>query len=251
MDLWTQNILPAVLVVARISAFFAVLPVFGWSMLPMIVRAGVALWVSLFYIFTMPLAPVAAAEQGYFAMGLLLVGEMVIGLALGLAANFIYLSVQQSGKIIAQEMGLSDASVIDPSTGEDTEAVSMFFEITFMVLFLAAGGHHLLLSLVARSYDVFPLAQPPQVGPLAEVVLTTAGQMLVFALKLSAPLLAAFLILTMALAVVSKALPETNVLFLSFPLRIGLGLLIAAALVPSLGAFTEEMQEWLGTFLAT
>lgn len=251
MDLWTQNILPAVLVVARITAMFAVLPVFSWNMLPMIVRAGMALWVSLFYIFTMPLHPVSAAEQGYFALGLLIVGEMVIGLGLGLAANLVYLAVQQGGKIIAQEMGLTDASVIDPTTGEETEPVSMFFEMTFLVLFLAVGGHHILLALIGQSYDVFPPGQAPQVGRLAEAVLTTCGQMMVFALKLSAPLLAAFLILTMALGVVAKALPETNVLFLSFPLRIGLGLLIAAALVPSLGAFTEELQDWLGTFLAS
>ncbi len=249
MDLWTHNILPTVLLIARITAFFGVLPIFGWSPLPMIVRAGIALWVSLFYAFTMSLPPVTG-ETGYFALGLVIGQEIIIGLGLGLAANLVYLAVQQGGKIISQEMGLTDASVIDPTSGEETEALSMFFEVTFMVLFLTAGGHHMLMMLIGRSYDVFPLAQAPDISRLAEAVLTTCGQMLVFALKLSAPLLAAFLILTVALAVVSKALPETNVLFLSFPLRIGLGLLIAAALMPSLSAFTDELQRWLGEFLA-
>ena len=79
--------------------------------------------------------------------------------------------------------------------------------------------------------------------------LVKAGQaMMVFSMKLAGPVIAAFVVLSVLLGVVARVLPEMNILVLSFPLRIGLGLLMAAALMPMMNDFTLELADWMSRF---
>jgi flagellar biosynthesis protein FliR len=248
VDLWTQ-LLPWLVLLARISAFFVVLPIFGWQWLPVVVRSGIAMLVTLSYGLAGHLPSLAPADLGLLASGVLVAREALCGLGLGLAASLIYLSVQQMGQIISQQMGLAEAGIIDPVTGEQSDVMEMFFQITFVVLFLAAGGHHLLLRALWGSYAVFPAGQGPEMSALAEVVVQAGSDMLLFSLQMAGPLLAAFLVLTVALGALSKAMPEVNILYMSFPFRIGLGVLMASTMVPMLRGFTDQMAQWMGRYL--
>jgi len=57
--------------------------------------------------------------------------------------------------------------------------------------------------------------------------------------------LAGFLILAVVLGVLARVLPEMNILLLSFPLRMGLGLFMASAMVPLLNSFTVQLGRWM------
>lgn len=249
VDLWAI-VLPWLILLARISAFLAVLPMFGWQWLPMVVRAGMAVLLTASYGLAGHLPVLASLEPNLLASGILVVREILFGLGMGLAANLIFLSVQQMGRIISQQMGLAEAGIIDPVSGEESDVMEMFFQITFVLFFLAAGGHHLLLKVLWGSYQAFPVGETPAISALAETIVQAGSDMLVFALQLAAPLMAAFLVLTVALAALSRAMPEVNILFMSFPLRIGLGVFMAAAMVPLLRGFTAQMADWMGRYLS-
>jgi flagellar biosynthesis protein FliR len=244
IDLWTFWIVPLLLLLGRVSAFLLALPVFGWQMLPMTVRAGLAILVTGFFAMAGGV-PKVQADLSLFGAALLLVQESLTGLALGLALNIVFQAARQAGAIAAEFMGLTDASVIDPSSGEESDVMAIFFEIAFVLLFLAAGGHLMMLRVLGLSYQAFPVGSMPDAAALADLFVRSGTDMLTFSLRLAAPLMGAFLLLTVALAVLSKAMPEVNVLFLSFPLRIGLCLLVAAAMMPALSGFTEELAEWM------
>jgi flagellar biosynthetic protein FliR len=248
MEAFIAIFLPYALLLARISAFFAVLPVFGWQTVPMTVRAGIALVVTVFFAYHA--TPTFGPMQAHWLSAVvLLVGEVICGLALGLAANFVFLAVQQGGHIIVQQMGFAESGIIDPTTGEETETLAVLLETAFVVLFLAAGGHHVLLTVLSASYRMFPVGQGPDTGALAGGLVAAGSTMLLFALKLAAPALAAFLILAVVLAVVARVLPDMNVLLESFPLRVALGLFIAAAIMPSLNSFVTDLTDWMSRFL--
>lgn len=251
MDLWNDipnmSLLaaPAVLLLGRVSGFVMVLPLFGWSMLPMMVRAGIATLLTVFLACNGAMPSVEALDQPLFALGALLVQEVLLGVAMGLAANLVFQSVQMAGKMISVEMGLSEAGIIDPVSGEDIDSLEMFLQMTFAILFLAAGGHHLLIGVLVRSFDAFPIAAMPDIGALTDMLVSAGADMLTFMLSLAAPTVAAFLVITVALGVLARALPEINVLFLSLPIRMGVGVLMAAALVPTLGTFSQDLGQWL------
>jgi len=179
------------------------------------------------------------------------VREVATGVALGLAVALAFGAVRQTGLIIKRQMGLAVAQEIDPMTGEQSQPVGLLMEMCFAVFFLAAGGHRLMLRLVARSYEVFPIGQGPTAAAMTEAVMDAGVVMLTFALKLAAPMVGAFLVLAVALAILARILPEMNILMASLPLRVGLGLFVAAAIMPSLQAFTVELGDWLNRFLVT
>jgi flagellar biosynthetic protein FliR len=51
------------------------------------------------------------------------------------------------------------------------------------------------------------------------------------------------------LAVLARMVPEMDILFISFPLSVGLGLLMAALFLPLINAFMGEFAEWMGKLL--
>jgi len=249
MDGLLVRVLPYMMLLGRVSAFVGVLPIFSWQVVPMIVRAGIAVLMTVFFGYILPLPQVGAAQGHWLAASVLVVGEVVIGLALGLAVNFVFQAVQQGGHMIVQQMGFAESGIIDPTTGEETETMAVFMETTFILLFLGANGHHLLLRVLGRSYQVFPLGGAPDAAALASGLVAAGSMMLLLALKLAAPALAAFLVLAVVLAIVARVLPDMNVLMESFPLRVGLGLFMAAALVPSLVDLVDEMTTWMSRHL--
>jgi flagellar biosynthetic protein FliR len=119
----------------------------------------------------------------------------------------------------------------------------------FILLFLSANGHHLFLLVISRSYETFPAGSIPTTSVLAEGIIKAGAALLLASLRLSAPILAAFLLLMMVLAVLARIVPEMNVLFISLPLRVGLGLLMATVFLPFVSGFVTEFADWMGQLL--
>ncbi len=84
---------------------------------------------------------------------------------------------------------------------------------------------------------------------LAEGVIKAGSTMFLLGLRLAGPMLAAFLLLMVVLAVLARMVPEMNILFISLPLRVGLGLLMAAIFLPFLNGFVAEFADWMGKLL--
>ena len=243
-----EKLLAFAMVLTRISAFFLVLPVFGWKSIP--VRIKVALIVLLAVFFSV-VTPLATEPEGVSVLEaiLLIANEATYGLALGLIVTFVFTAVKFSGRIIERQMGLAMAQILDPMTGERTQPLSSLLEMIFIILFLSANGHHLLLLIISRSYETFPVGSVPTIPVLAGGVIKAGSAMFLLGLRLAAPMLAAFLLLMVVLAVLARMIPEMNILFISLPLRVGLGLLMAAIFLPFLNGFVAEFADWMGKLL--
>ena len=251
MQTWLQPLLPFMALFMRNSAFLMVLPIFGWVALPARIKVAISLLLTVFIARIVPPSPAVAAEGQWTSITLLLLGETVCGLALGMSVRLVYSAAEVGGRIAARNMGMALASTINPASGERGQPMATFFGTLFILFFLVSSGHHLLLRLIIRSYEVFPVGEIPSLGQMAQAVTVAGSTMLLFALKLAAPVMAAFLCLAVFLSILARVLPEMNILFLSLPLRVGLGLIMASAMVPGLSWFNGQLCEWIRGFLAT
>lgn len=243
-------ILPFAVHLARVSGFMVAAPVLSAPSVPTVIRVGLALLLAVFFtaapLLSMPpVAPVSLPPVLSLAGALVLVREITVGLAAGLVVRLIYSAVQQAGLILAQQMGMSDADVIDPVGGEANETIAQFLDTTFVILFLAAGGMQLMVQVLTKTYTLMPVGDALDFGRLANSLVASGSAMMLFALKIAAPALGAFLLLALLLAVLARALPEMNILMESFPLRVALGLALAAAMMPALDRFTGELASCL------
>ena len=248
MALMIEKLLGFVMVLTRISAFFLVIPVFGWKSIPIRIKVAMTVLLTIFFSMIIPISFNAGQISSTEAV-LLMANEATYGLALGLIVTFVFAAVKFSGRIIERQMGLAMAQILDPLTGERAQPLSSLLEMIFIMLFLSANGHHLFLLIISRSYDSFPAGNIPTIPVLTEGIIQAGSTMLIHGLKLAAPILAAFLLLMVVLAVLARMVPEMNILFISLPLRVGLGLLMVAIFMPFISSFVAEFAELMGKLL--
>lgn len=245
MELTGGQVLGFVMVLTRISGFFMVLPIFGWTVLPLRVKVALAVLIAIFFSVATP-ASSGLRDVSIFEGMLLVANEAVYGLALGLVFVILFGVVRFAGQIIERQMGFAMAEVLDPFSDESEQPLASLLEMIFIVLFLSANGHHLFLLAVSRSYEVFPAGSIPTAAALAVGMIKATSSMLVAGLKLAAPILTALLLLMVVLAILTRVVPEMNVLFISFPLSVGLGLIMVAIFLPFINGFVTELAELMG-----
>ena len=248
MELMIGKLLGFALVLTRISVFFLVVHVFGWKTIPARVKVAMTMLMAVFFSLIAPSA-IDAGQVSIVEAVLLMTYEAIYGFALGLVAALLFVPVKLSGRIIERQMGLAMAEILDPLTGDRSQPVGSLLEMIFVVLFLSANGHHLFLSIISRSYETFPVGRIPTMAVLVTGVIKAGSTMLMVGLKLAAPILAAFLLLMVVLAVLARIMPEMNILFISLPLRVGMGLLLMAIFLPFIYSFVSEFAALMGSLL--
>jgi len=248
MELIIEKLLRFVMVLTRISAFFMVVPVFSWKTIPLRAKVAMTLPIAIFFATIKP-SGLNSDGVGVLEAILLINNEAIYGLALGLIVVLVFSAVKFSGRIIERQMGLAMANILDPLTGERAQPLGMFMEMIFIILFFSANGHHLFLLIISRSYEAFPAGSIPTIPVLAGGIIKAGSTLLIAGLRLSAPILAAFLVLMVVLAVLARIAPEMNILFISLPLRVGLGLLMVAIFLPLINGFVAEFADWMGKLL--
>jgi flagellar biosynthetic protein FliR len=244
MELMITKLLGFVLVLTRMSAFFLVTPVFSAEAIPVRIKVAIVLLLSVFFAAITPSAVPSEQISALNAM-LLISNEAIYGFALGLITVLIFSVVKLSGQIIEREMGLAMAETFDPMSGESSNSFSILIEMIFILLFLSANGHHLLLLIISRSYQAFPVGSIPTIPVLVEGTVKAGSIMLIASLRLAAPMLAAFLLLLIVLAVFARIIPDMDILFISMPLSVGLGLLMAGIFFPFINEFVAEFADWM------
>lgn len=230
----------------RISVILFLLPFFGGQGLPSPAKAAlclvltVALWPRLTnYGGELPAHP--------FSLALILLGELLLGLILGLVVRLIFAAVQTGGQIIGFQMGFTMVNAIDPESGTAEAITAHFLYMTAALVFLAVNGHLVLLSGVIRSFDLIPPGRLLISEGLSQNILQLSAGIFVTAIQIAAPVLAALLLVDLALALVSRASPQMNVLVMGFPIKIAVGfaflVLLLELMALAMDAFVTDLPQ--------
>jgi flagellar biosynthetic protein FliR len=218
------------LVFVRMSAMLVIAPVLGHMSIPVAHRAGLGLLLAV--VLAPLIGPAATPARDMVALLLAIAGEVVIGLAIGFVALMLVAAIEGAGELVGAQMGLSLASVFDPSTGSHPSIIAQMHRLLAMLLLLALNGHHLVIQAVAAS---FRRVRPGAVviGPeLPAGIVSLGGTLMRSGLEIAAPLVGLLLVVNIALAFLARVAPQTNVFLLGVPVTIGLGLVVLAETLP-------------------
>jgi flagellar biosynthetic protein FliR len=94
------------------------------------------------------------------------------------------------------------------------------------LFFITLGMHHVFIRAIIESYTLVPIGTWHISGELVKAIITITIGIFLLALKLMAPVMASIMASTVALGVMSRVFPQMNIFMMSFPLNIGLGLLV-------------------------
>ena len=227
----------------RLSGLLMVAPVFSSRAVPMRVRTGI-----LVLLTALLLPPALGAFQtpgdtlprvGPETLGI----EVILGISLGLGAAVFVAAAESAGDMLAVQMGLSGANVLNPVSGTQMPVVGQFLGLFVVALLLGAGGHLAILEVLTASLRAFPLGGPIELegGLLAPVA--AMGSQFVLGLRFAAPVVAAMMIGNAVLGVTAKTVPQLNVLMMAFPLQIAIGLLTLALSLSLIAAYFGNWPE--------
>ncbi len=221
-------LMATVFIGARVSGLMVFCPFLGSVAIPRPLKAVLALLITALIF---PLYGPLRLDLGSWQWMLVMVSEGVIGLTLGLAANFMLEAPMMAGQILGIQMGYSLATVFDPQTQADSPVLAEFHRTGALLIFLQLDVHHWMLRAVVNSFRYLPAGT--FVGSLetTSLLYRAAGGIFLAGLQLAAPALVATLLVDVALGFLGKASPQLPILFLGLSLKNLLGLAMLAGLV--------------------
>ncbi len=220
----------------RIAGALMVAPIFGAKLVPTRIRLAMCVAAT---IVIAPVLPPGPTFEMSLATGIVVVREVILGVAMGFCLQMIFDALVIAGQTIAMGMGLGLAMMIDPQRGVSVPVVSQFFVVLGFLIFLSLGGHLATIRLLADSFQLLPLGGSFGTDGLWTVV-TWGGQMFVGAVRVALPAVTALLVVNIALGVMSRAAPSLNLFAVGLPVGLLVGFLILMINVGSLATLISE-----------
>lgn len=160
---------------------------------------------------------------------LVLGGEIIVGFILGFAGRLVFSALEMAASALGFQMGLSLASTIDPATQAQTAALGMLAQMFGLMVLLAADGHHWILEITVRSFHFVPPGGFIMTGTLAQIILRLSADALAAGVALAAPAIVVLLAAECLLALAGRVAQRLEILILSFPIKIAIGLWLLGA----------------------
>jgi flagellar biosynthetic protein FliR len=243
------QVVQLMLIVARLGGIFAAAPIFSHQGAPMRVRAGVAIGIALAFAGHVP-AEAAAGITGVWELAGAMLLEGATGLMLGLAPQLILSGLLLGGQVAGIHMGLGVAELVDPATRVNATPVALWLQFLGLLMFLALDVHHLVIRALAWSLTVAPPGALRLGSAELGAVLGLVGGVFEIGLRIAAPVLAGLLIIETGMGLLARAIPELNVFFLGFAIKIGVGFLLLGAALPFAAQYLQLEFRGLESVLA-
>lgn len=250
-----EELLTFFAVLVRVSTLFAVLPVIGDRLVPTPIKVLLSLAVT-FAIFpglvrTGQVDPSMAFVWGKSVYGLssTIALEAAYGLIVGFVAKIVFDIILFSGNLVGTFMGFSTAALYDAHQESQSQVVAEIQMAVAMLLFLVLDGHHLVLRASLDSYQIVGLGQAGFTQVLQAQLITLTAQVLKFGMQLAAPIAIVLFGVNIGFGVISKAMPQVNILVMSFAVTALIGLLVLFLGMPEFqSALTDlfgRVPEWI------
>jgi flagellar biosynthetic protein FliR len=224
---------------ARILGLITAAPVLGNRSVPATVKVSLGVLLALVIAPNVPKLP--AADPMSYAGLLILVQEMLIGVAMGFTMRIVFSAIEMAGEISSLTMGLGFASFFDPNTQGRSSAISQFLALVATMAFISVNAHLVLLSALAESFQTLPVSGIPINGGGFKRVADWGARIFSAGLQLSLPMVAALLLANVALGVLTRAAPQLNLFGIGFPITLGIGFIVIATTLPYLATPLENL----------
>lgn len=249
IDAWlAPGVLPAFgLFLVRASALVMTAPLLGFS----VGFAGIrlALCLSLALVLYISVGEPLAAPVDGLVWATLAARELAIGLFLGFLSQLAVVATRVAGELVGMEMALQMSEQVDPESGVSTPLVARIHENFFLIALLAVDGHLAIVRALARTFERAPVGGLGGTQGMGEYALAMFSDMLRTGLAYVAPVLVVLAMVSALVGLLSRAVPQLNVLELSFSLRVVIALVamfaFAPLLEPAIGGLIAALDRWL------
>ncbi|KFD20976.1 FliR family flagellar biosynthesis protein [Tatumella ptyseos ATCC 33301] len=226
-----SHLLALLLPWVRIVSFLQFSPLADSTLIPRKVRIVLSLVLTALIA---PLLPVTSPPAFLSVALLTQVAEQIAwGLIFGQLLQLAFSALQTAGQIIAMNMGLSMAVQNDPNNGTSNTLVSQLFNLTMVLIFFAANGHLLLVTVLYQGFVYWPVGSALN-WPSVNTLIISFGWIISAAVIIALPSTVIMLLIQGVFGLLNKISPTLNLFSLGFPLAALAGIISIALLIPTL-----------------
>lgn len=215
--------MPFLFVLIRLSGLALTTPVFASISIPLRARAMlvVMLAAGVYPGVALTVNPDIARDLP----GLLIVAlsELVIGASMGFIMMLVLSSLELAGLTAGYQMGLSIARSYNPELGSESDPFGQMLFLSGIAIFLIIGGLETLLLGLVRTFSLVPVGEFKLTQVPVGTVVAVLGSGFELALRVAAPVTAVALIVMLAIGMLSKTVPQLNVMTVGFAIKVVLG----------------------------
>lgn len=221
------------LILMRVLSFLAASPLLSFKGIPIPVKLGISLILSYVLYMVVPFQA-SLTEEPLLAYAVLAAKEILFGLALGYVVNLIFIGIQMAGQMVDFQIGFSMASYYDPMTNNQ---VSMFGNLYYWIgiaLLYGVNGHYYLIHALVQSFELVPLGQLDFGQLNLENIIRLFSETFLIAFEIAMPVIVVLLLADAITGILSRSVPQINLLMLNLPLKMLVGILASIIFLPAL-----------------
>ena len=182
--------------------------------------------------------------DNFVQFGLVAVGEALIGAFIGICVSMTFSVYQLAGQYFTVQLGLGASEVFDPMSQISLPLMGQFLNTIALLVFLAIRGPMLILNELTKSFELvtFSGLLNPQVIMFNEnfSVIKLFADIFLMAMRISLPIVATLLLVTISTGLLAKAAPQMNLLMIGFPISITVGFIVIMFFLPSFITFVQN-----------
>ncbi len=214
----------------RIAAMVSAIPVFSSNFIPIRVRLIFAVGFTLVIAPVIPPVPVIDALS--ISGVLLILQQIMIGIIMGFIFHLVFAVFTIGGQVIAMQMGLGFATMIDPVNGAQAPVLSMFYILLVTLLFFILDIHLAIVGLLAESFYSFPISTEFMEKQNFWSMVMWGSKMFQGAILVALPAVTALLLINLSLGIIGRAAPQLNIFAVGFSITIAAGFYIILVSLP-------------------
>lgn len=219
------------LIFLRISSAFVSAPFFGNRIIPVVTKLFISMVISYIIFLSTDHSVIKDIPTGWLLL-IYSFKEVITGLIIGFALQFVFFGVSYAGTLIGFEIGLNLAEVFNPSEEVNSNIIGEILYYSAIMIFLLINGHHYLIRALQQSFNIIGIGMISFPEPLYQTMIKLAGSVFVIAVKIATPILVSFFLINIAEGIISRMIPNMQVFFVTQPLKVGLGLLMLGLISP-------------------
>ena len=242
----TDRALATLLVSLRIAPMLGFAPPFTLMRVPGTIRLllaiGLAGWLVAAH-------PAQTWQSDFRTTGLFMTAltELMLGIALALALQLAFAALLTAGRAIDLQAGFGFATLIDPTTRGQMPITGTLFVYATGAIFFATSGPADLLGIWNASVLQVPLGAAPLGGNVAALG-TYISAVFLMAFGAGGLAMVVLFLIDLAIAFMSRTLPQMNVLMLGFQVKtLAMLLILPLALALSTSLFLRMLRYALQT----
>jgi len=240
VEYWLDQFHIFLLVLLRVSALLMVAPIFGHRTWLARAKVGLAFTVSII------LFPIVADQPldvpaGVLPYALMMIREVLMGVVMGFVVLLLFVAIQFAGQLAGLQMGFGIVNVIDPQSSNQLSIMGQFLNILAILLLLSLNGHHTILTGLVTSFETIPLGGVVLKAGLMQKMIAITAEVFIIGVKIAAPIMTALFLVTAAMGVLARTVPQMNVFMVGFPVQISVGLGAFLVCMPLFAMLVERL----------